>query len=295
MCEENAFGLPVHGELPIQAEDGCSVQSDYQPDLTLLFVCKSIYVEICDLLARTAAIHITDLGTIESLDDQLAVPEQHPLGSLSRMLCNITWLNISLRLPLKFFQALESLTKDDTTTTSIPNPDTEPASPNLTPWLQIGHTLSHFKRLAKLHLWFDYDEPGYWTAFNERALLEPLFTRLRSEPNSPEVSVFLPYLHPKFEKEDRHYVDVKLVGAVRLCRMVREREFAQIDAQGHVRIVHKDDFPFMLELHDYTIAAGFESISMEEMLENERAQWHAGVDVERLLREVREELGQLTN
>jgi hypothetical protein len=150
------------------------------------------------------------------------------------------------------------------------------------PWLRIGAIISQLKRLIKLRLWLDYDEPGYWAVVNEKAILEPLLAHLSDNQRSLQVTVTLPKLHPKFEEEDRHYVDGQLPGTVYLHRVLRQMYWNNPGAGGHASVEYKPDFPFFLELIDIF------DCSLEELENMERRHWKAGADMEREARELME-------
>jgi hypothetical protein len=180
---------------------------------------------VCDLLVRTSVIRITDLNTLDCLDEQLAITA-HP-SFFPTKLCEISRLGITLRLPLHVFQALEYQSRDVDTTS-----EPDPVSADLMSWSRLGSTLNQLKRLTKLELWVDFDEVGSWSMVSERALLDPLLSHLFSEHSSLEISIILPKLHPKFEHEDRHYVNGELPGNARLQRVLRQSHHAHVDTQG---------------------------------------------------------------
>jgi hypothetical protein len=129
----------------------------------------------------------------------------------------------------------------------------------------------------KLEFWLDYYEEGSWSTVNERALLDPLLSHLANEHSSLKISVILPLLHPKFEKEERHYVNGELPGNARLRRVLRQSYHAHVDAQGHVDIKENNDFPILRDM-----VTG----SFEEEVEYERRLWKEGRDVEGILEDL---------
>jgi hypothetical protein len=107
------------------------------------------------------------------------------------------------------------------------------------------------------------------------ALLDTLLTQLHSQHSSLEVSVTLPKLHPKYEQEDRHYVNGELPGNARLQRALRQTHHAQGDAY----VIEEPDFPLMIDFW-WTV---------EEAEEMERKMWIKGEDVEAFRDEIIEE------
>jgi hypothetical protein len=214
-------------------------------------------------------INITDLNTLDCLAERVTTAA-HALPSFSLAnLGEVSRINITLRLPLHFFEALECLTEGVATSSE---PDPMPAG--LKPWLQLGSTISQLKHLTKLEFWLDYYEEGSWSTVSERALLDPLLSHLASEHSTLEISVILPMLHPKFETEERHYVNGELPGNARLRRVLRQSYHTHVDAQGHVDVREKNDFPILMDLcYD----------SLEEVVEHERKLWKEGKDVEGML------------
>jgi hypothetical protein len=217
-------------------------------------------------------INITDLDTLDCLDERLTTTAHGLHGFSLAKLGEVNRLSITLRLPLHFFEALECLTKDVATSSE---PETMPVG--LKPWSQLGSSISQLKRLTKVEFWLDYYEEGSWSIVSERALLDPLLNHLASEHSSLEISVVLPMLHPKFEKEERHYVNGELPGNARLRRVVRQSYHAHVDAQGHVDIRDTKDFPILRDMVNYFL---------EEAMEDERKWWKEGKDVEAILEDL---------
>jgi hypothetical protein len=82
-------------------------------------------------------------------------------------------------------------------------------------------------------------------------------------------------LHPKFEREDRHFVDGELPGGARLHRALRQRYW---NKGGYVEQI--PDFPFSLELIEDL------EKSFDELEACERKQWKQGWDMEREVMEI---------
>ncbi|KAF2180468.1 hypothetical protein K469DRAFT_753425 [Zopfia rhizophila CBS 207.26] len=174
---------------------------------TLLLVCKRMFFEVVDLLARTAVVHITDLETVNYLNERTVMPST-PLSIFPSLLLEVTQLSITLRLPLRFYQSLE---RPEDAVTSGPE-----LAGAIKTWLRLGSTFSQLKNLTRLRLWLDHDEP----------------------------------------------CSCKETG------------------QNHLEVIHKPDFPFLLDIID------FAETPMAEVEEEERAWWRDGIDVEREVEEM---------
>jgi hypothetical protein len=226
-------------------------------------------------------VHIIDLDTLYCLDGTSVTRGLTYPNSFAISLSNVTQLSISLRLPLKFFQTLEQSLQDPAIVAeSAESTESNTAPVDVQPWLRIGTIISQLKRLKKLRLKLDYDEPGYWAVVNEKALLEPLLANLSDTQPSLQVTVTLPKLHPKFEQEDRHYIDGQLPGTARLHRVLRQMYWKNPGTRGRGFVEYKPDFPFLLEFIDL-----FE-YSLEELEYMERGHWKAGDDMEQEAREL---------
>jgi hypothetical protein len=210
-------------------------------------------------------VHFTDFDTLNCLNGKSASQVSASPDFLAFPLSNVTQLSITLRLPLKFFQTLEQPSENAAILA-----ESDIASLGVKSWLRLSSVISQLNKLTKLRLWLDYDEPGYWTVVNEKALLEPLLTELSNTKSSLEVIVVLPKLHPKYERGYRHFVDGKLPGGARLHRALRQSYWKDC---GHVE--HKPDFPFMLDMIEVC------DWSLDEVEVWERNQWKQGHDMER--------------
>jgi hypothetical protein len=229
----------------------------------------SRYAEVIDLVTRTAIIHITDLDTLDSLGQgSMTTISAHP-SFFAATLSTMTQLIVTLRLPLRFFKALEREPQDAAIT---PGADPQPLDVN--PWLRLGPTLDRLQNLTNLRMWLDYDEAGYWSVVNERALLDPLLIYMYENGRQLDVSIVLPKLHPKFEDEARHYVSAELPGRAQLCRVLRQRWWH--DKDSRYKVIEKRDFPFSDALYELVDRPWDEHLEGQE-----RADWKRGVDVER--------------
>ena len=124
-----------------------------------------------------------------------------------------------------------------------------------------------------LTLWLDHDEQCAWAAVHERAMLRPVAAYL-SNKRSLVASLSLPNLHPKLEREDRHFVQGS-PAQVLLHRRIRQRHYGQLDVNGESEVVYKPDFPFLLELYEF-----YPEEDAAELEEFERSEWKIGQDME---------------
>jgi hypothetical protein len=230
----------------------------------------SRYAEVIDLVTRTVIMHVTDLDTLDSLGQGSMPPiSTHP-SFFASALSTITQLSVTLRLPLRFFKALERESQDAAIASGA-----DPQPLNVSLWLRFGATLDRLQALTKLRLWLDYDEAGSWSVVNERALLDPLLTHMYQNKRPLDISIVLPKLHPKFEDQARHYVNGELPGRSQLCRVLRQRWWHDKDG-GPYKVIERRDFPFSDALYEMI------DMPWDEHLERkERADWKRGVDVER--------------
>jgi len=162
-------------------------------------------------------------------------------------------LNITLRLPLDFFQSWET-----------------PAAQS---WSQIC-SASLFQSLSTLHVWFDHTATDTWAIVDEHTLLDPLLSRLS---HTTKVVIILPKLHPLHEHEDRHFLVPRINETTYLYRKLRQR-YRCNDHSLH--IIHVADFPYFFDLNQTCTLAEVEAF--------EREGWHEGRDMEALADSERE-------
>ncbi|KAH6613095.1 hypothetical protein C7974DRAFT_476186 [Boeremia exigua] len=240
-----------------------SVESRF--GVSLLLLCRRIQFEVIDLLCRTAEAHVTDMETINYFHNPTLVLSTMP-SILPSLLQRVTQLNITLRLPLPFFQRLERLE-------DAPSPDPELES-LVQAWLSLGSSLRRFPNLRIVRFWLDHDKPDCWTTVNERTLLSPLARLFQAQ--KIDVSFSLPHLHPKREQENRQFIqgaDLRFA----LHRRLRQRYFRSSSTQGKVRIIFKATFPFLVDAIDLV------EMTMAEIEEEERSMWEVGLDVEDMI------------
>ncbi|KAF2116813.1 hypothetical protein BDV96DRAFT_598659 [Lophiotrema nucula] len=249
------YGCAVyHGQGTLEVQKRWSVQKrrrDYGRDLAPLY----LFFEIADLLTHTAIVEVVDLITLDHLSYEKSIlPFPGPP-------LDVTQLSITLRLPLEFSDALEN--PEDTT---VVKPELAKA---LKIWRQLGTTISLLENLRALQIWLDHDEPGTWSVVNERAVLAPFTPIFRNTHLTTTQS--LPKLHPKFEKEQRHFVH-ESQAPCQLQRRLRRRVHTWETVNGREIPVLKADFPFSWDIYDKSI---------EETEAQERVDWMNGIDVEK--------------
>jgi len=183
---------------------------------------------------------------------------------------NVIRLSITLKLPLAFFWSVERLSCNDPASS-----ETDSAAQQASIWQRLGSTLGRFKALKKLDLWLDHNETQYWAVVNERSTLDPLLAQLNRRCDL-EVTITLPMLHPRFENDERHYIEEKITPNVRVHRVLRQKRHAVTNATGDIRIVKENDFPFMYEAYEQY------DMSLAEIVSREREEWREGRDMEKV-------------
>jgi hypothetical protein len=154
-------------------------------------------------MTRLVCFNVTDLDTLDALLETSGVSPSGPSPSApfslkNSLLPHITKLDITLRLPLPIFQALDGLNAaKDGSFTSVFKDD-------LKIWSGISPRIAQLKELQILRIWLDHSNKAYWSVVNERAVLSQL-APLASIPHL-DLSFDLPKLHPQLEDSERHFV-----------------------------------------------------------------------------------------
>lgn len=177
----------------------------------------------------------------------------------------VTRLSLVVKLPLQFYQILEC----------ADNTDSELQS-DIMAWLQIDSSVRALNKLRRLQVWLDHGDTCPWAVVHERAVLSPLI-RL-CETSSLELSFSLPKLHPRFEDEARHFTGTLV--PFHLHRRLRQRYHGRTSSRGSLEVIHKPDFPFLLDID------GYDDMSMVDVEEEEKAWWKEGGDVEREVNDI---------
>lgn len=232
--------------------------------------------EVYDLLAHISTVHVSDLNLIDNWARASEMAILSPSQFAKMPVENVSRLSITLKLPLGFFQSVGRLSGNDSTSS-----DTDLATQQARLWQRLSSTLSHFEALKKLDLWLDHNEPQCWVVVNERSTLDLLLTQLSARPNL-DVTITLPMLHPKYEENERHYIDETISQNINVHRALRSKKHAVTDAEGRIEIVEWNDFPTMYNSY------GAHSLDLATIVERERKGWKEGRDMETEFREGRE-------
>ncbi|KAF2108846.1 hypothetical protein BDV96DRAFT_636546 [Lophiotrema nucula] len=147
---------------------------------------------------------------------------------------------------------------------------------DLSTWTQLGSTLGNLEELRVLRVWLDHDKSCTWTVVNERAILAPL-TQFSSTTNI-NISLSLPKLHPRFERDDYHFISTDQTP-FNLHRRVRQRFHVLEDLRGDLQVLFKPDFPEF-----YTLVK--DVMPSEEAEELERDGWRRGLDIGEIIDEL---------
>jgi hypothetical protein len=103
------------------------------------------------------------------------------------MLADIKKLTISLRLSLVGYETLENIPVDTQLNST---------------GKRLPVAIRNMRKLRRLHIWVDHDEPCAWSKVNERVIFSPL----QSLVDIPNLQIFsnLTKLHPKYRTPERH-------------------------------------------------------------------------------------------
>jgi hypothetical protein len=226
------------------------------------------YTEVVDVTSRTAVVQINHLEMLSSLSQWDPIQDRANLDNfLTALQRSITRLNITMRLPLEFFQSLEEIQEQPIVVPEAA--DQISATVNL--WKQLAPMLSGFSTLTRLSIWLDHSHSCTWSVVNECALLSDVLTWLAT--TCINVSIILPNLHPLYEREDRHLMGRPLGRRVHLRRVLRQRYHSHEVSPGVGEILYKPDFPLLLDLLEI-------DGSVAEIEETERSHWKEGINVE---------------
>lgn len=177
---------------------------------------------------------------------------------------DIKQLNLTLRLPLTFFERLDSAEGAASAVDTTSTPDKTET------WSILPAVLAELKSLSQFWLRLDHEDCACWAVVNERAVLRCLTTFLAE--SSLRTVIFLPKLHPMFEREDRHFLNEP--ASFKLYRAMRQRWRVRLDDYGRIDIFYTGDFPFLTEIGDLA------EMPMKKLEEYERDMWRDGEDPE---------------
>lgn len=242
-----------------------------------------------DLLATTAAFHITDLQSLDYLAQNQPSTAVYPTSYelAHAVIPLLKTLSITSQLPLRFFEAVSSqvTAASDFVRAAVGEnllPQTKLAKiggrDKSSVWLQMWPALAvQLRQLQTLHLWLDHDGPTSWSFVDERAVLSPLFSAISPETllSLKEVSVNLPNLHPRYEKPEYHFTRFSAPPPAHttLRRRLRQIVHCRTLDSGDIEIIEKGDFPLLLEFIGVE-EWGFGNVTTRPELETwEREAW----------------------
>jgi len=114
--------------------------------------------------------NITDLRTLDTLleiqNNFASRPfPSIPLSFKSLLFPHIKKLDITLRLPLLFFEAVDGSGPGEEGSVTPVFED------ELNLWISLPQRFLKFKGLQSLRIWLDHTDKVYWSVVNERAIL----------------------------------------------------------------------------------------------------------------------------
>lgn len=95
----------------------------------------------------------------------------------------------------------------------------------LSSWRRIGQTLSELPGLARLDVWIDLVLGQNWAAYDEKAIIEPISPFAFKYRAELCTTVHLPYIDPKWEREDFHFTELAAIEGLHTQRFARQRSF----------------------------------------------------------------------
>ncbi|KAK3688956.1 hypothetical protein B0T22DRAFT_378112 [Podospora appendiculata] len=276
-CEEMAQKTP--GYQQHQPEDNWD-SDGAEAIMSLLFVCKKLNMEVIDYLAANVALHVTNFSTLDQLAQSslISVPLHSPYGLFTAIGPSLMKLDITLRVPLLFLQAVCDNTATSTTSgTKAPRQTSLPKQEWIALWPALALRL---RKLRQLHVWLDHDDSRSWSFVNERAVLAPLTGSFSAENivSLQDVTLTLPNFHPLHENPEIHftYSSLQISTCVTVNRRMRPTYWFEASFPGEPATrLHIADFPIFVQyggFEDY----GWEDWSPEQIQEMEREMWLTG-------------------
>ncbi|KAL5328193.1 hypothetical protein ACEPPN_001689 [Leptodophora sp. 'Broadleaf-Isolate-01'] len=254
------------------------------------FVCKKTFLDICDLVAESSVINVTDLDILQSNPD-----DSSPSWNLwDHIRPRVQVLNVALRLPVAFYTEMEgnAEVQDEAAGRS-----TTAVSTAYTNWMHFWVIICGLQQLRKLNVWLDHDDESSWSVVKERQVLTPVFAILATELKArsamcdvPAMQFLfnLPKLHPGIAKPETHFVEEIVPPSIMIKRRYRQRYHRSMSDDGALSVAYKSDFPIMHEIADFysNESLGAIMIPVQEFEEIERNLWLTGQDVHREIREL---------
>ncbi|ORY02758.1 hypothetical protein BCR34DRAFT_635853 [Clohesyomyces aquaticus] len=193
------------------------------------------FIDVGEEIAGTVPRHINDLDTLGILDSHWYSSSIH----LHHVFPSLQELNISLRLPLETYVAIENAgnsTGSELSSTRYP----------ISAWMELCFVIKRLSTLRRLDIWLNHNEPCSWTMIKERAALSPVMT-LPANQNL-DINIDLSLLHPKQQTPERHSTERSLSLPLNLRRRHRQRYHAVEVADGRISEESSPDFPELYEL-----------------------------------------------
>jgi len=218
------------------------------------------------MMADIAAFQINDLDALRILVPQSGVLKSGRSSTSTLLNCvlpSLKELDISLRLPLSAYDALENAGNSTGSKSSS-------MDHSISAWTGLRPAIERLSKLRRLRIWLDHGERCPWSMVNERAVLSPL-APLSNNPNL-DISIDLPKLHPKWENPDQHFTEDSPPLTLTIHRRYRQRYHGIESSDGSIRVEYDPDFPILHEL------ALMEDMTVEEVEEIERTSWKRGED-----------------
>ncbi|KAF2122556.1 hypothetical protein BDV96DRAFT_639136 [Lophiotrema nucula] len=257
----------------------------------VLLVCKRVCIDLSSFLANKANILINDIETLDAIGRRLEEPTASEPVVMMISALDVRHLSVILRLPLSFALAFDDSSDDPL---------------QMQQWELAWRSLANVKSLRNVNVWLDHDDPSSWSIVNERDIASSIEALSVMRPNTT-VSINLPNLHPKYETPERHFMDDESASSsLEITRRERQSYFADSSNDGSV--IRKFDFPnpgmqdllyFALDSHLRLRGHGHEEVSRQwksgkeaEALEEQRAMWRRGVDVDKYERDLQEQLNE---
>lgn len=228
-------------------------------------------------MTRHVRFHVTDLETLDALleiSGTSTVENLRIFGFKDSILPYITQLDITLRLALPVFQALEGVV------TTIDGASSAASEEYVRIWSGLPAKVFELQELCKLRIWLDHADVTYWSVVNECAVLGQ-FARLPT-PQQLDLVFYLAYLHPQLEDPARHFIEGynyaqdSALPPFKIRRLLRQRYCSETDCNGRYYMRYRRDFPILY-------GALWSDMSLTQMEEYERRLWRAGIDVQKIL------------
>lgn len=128
------------------------------PAMLLAHFCSSIrFLDVCDFVAETTTINFTGLETeaLLRIPGQVNGSTSSSWNPLDYICPKIHKLNLTLRLPLPFYKALEEAeTLGEAATRATSSSSSEARKT----WADMWRAISHLQRLRSLSIWLDHED-----------------------------------------------------------------------------------------------------------------------------------------